>query len=101
VDRSGLIVGLVIRSKLGTRPLVLGSTGPKQRGNDESRMRPYRAAATIRVSGRARALLGMLSAQMADLSTFQQLQHHRQMVHVGGKLPNTPFASDQMLFCLE
>jgi hypothetical protein len=33
VDRSGLIVGLVIRSKLGTRPLVLGSTGPKQRGN--------------------------------------------------------------------
>jgi hypothetical protein len=37
----------------------------------------------------------------ADLSTFQQLQHRRQMVHVGGKLPNTPLARDQMLFCLE
>jgi hypothetical protein len=67
---------------------------------DKSRIRPYRAAFCDHQSFWP-TLLAMLSAQNADLSTFQQLQHRRQMLHVGGKLPNTPFARDQMLFCLE
>ena len=86
--------------KLGTRPLVLGSTGPKQRGKDKSRMRPYRAAATIRFL----AALGHCSAccrrrwltyrrfnnsnTAAKWCTWRQVAEHA-------------FRPRSMLFCLE